>query len=624
MTGLGGAGGLDREEVGGQVADGALGLFLGLGPAVAAEGGELRAGLAGPDVLRDQVGFRDGNVKARRFIPRAGGGVLDDEAFLSGGVAGRGRGRAPAAGLCGEGAEAAVDPDAVLEVDDEVAFLELGEVHFEDGTDRAGMAGLQAARSLDLVAPVDLRVGDDDQPGLRDDEPAGQDPDMARGDRFRQVELGPEFPEALPFAFVAAEDMDGVVLSGPPMDLFEEGPALGLGDLWIRQGVADGAEGVESGEWEGRFLVWEGGLGQVDAVESTRPGEGEEVVPVHGVRVSRGDLLAVAEGLVEEGVGFAEQEGGILGEQVEEGAQRGDGRGGGVGCARAILGVGWGGFGEPGACRLEEAEFAGGRDDDLADDLAGDLGLGIELAEGFEFIAEELEPDGPWGGEGPDVDDAASPGQFALSGDLGLGFVALFLEPFDEVERVERVASAEGAGAFAQVLAGEGALEEGDDGSDDDAWTVLRGGQADEGLEAFRDDVGVGQLVLVGEGLPGGVKEGWMAWLEPGVEVGMEAFLGFEAIGDDDEGALGMGAVAEGSEVGLGGRGDAGEGDTRGGVDGLDEGVEEGFREERGWARFGGNRVRCGGGSALQTVETVNRRGWIQETSWPWLWRRRR
>ena len=160
------------------------------------------------------------------------------------------------------------------------------------------------------------------------------------------------------------------------------------------------------------------------------------------------------------------------------------------------------------------------------DGLAGNLCGGIELAEGFQFVAEELESDGPGRGQRPDIDDAAAPREFALAGHLGFGLVALFLQPFDEVEGIEGVAALEGSGPRAEVLAGEGALQEGDDGGDDDAGTIRwTGGQADEGFEAFRDDVGVREFVLVGQGFPRGVEEWSRAGFEPGGNVGVDAFL---------------------------------------------------------------------------------------------------
>lgn len=72
----------------------------------------------------------------------------------------------------------------------------------------------------------------------------------------------------------------------------------------------------------------------------------------------------------------------------------------------------------------------------------------------------------------------------------------------------------------------------------------------EKGFEAFGDDVGVGQLVFVGECFPGGMEERSGGGLKPGGEIGVEAFLGLETVGDDDDGAVGEGAVEEGDEPG--------------------------------------------------------------------------
>jgi hypothetical protein len=248
----------------------------------------------------------------------------------------------------------------------------------------------------------------------------------------------------------------------------EELAALGFGDLRVGEGGADGAVGIEARE-TGRGGIGEVGIEafrETESAQAATGGLGKDVIPIDGKSVAGWHLLAVAEGLVEEGVRFGEEEEGVLGEEVEEGTEFGFGvRSGGGGVV-----VGWGASGG-----LEKAEFAGRWDDDFGNGLAGDLGLGVEFAERFEVIAEELQSDWPRRRERPEVDDAAAPREFAFAGDLGLGFVALFLEPFDEVEWVEGVAAAKGAGAGPEIVAGEGPLEQGDDGGDDDAWAIGAG-----------------------------------------------------------------------------------------------------------------------------------------------------
>jgi aspartokinase-like uncharacterized kinase len=58
----------------------------------------------------------------------------------------------------------------------------------------------------------------------------------------------PDFEEALTFAVVVADDVDGVVLAKPPVQLMKEIAALDFGDLWIGHAVGDGAKSFQAGE----------------------------------------------------------------------------------------------------------------------------------------------------------------------------------------------------------------------------------------------------------------------------------------------------------------------------------------------------------------------------------------
>ena len=68
MAGLRFARGLDGEQFAGEIAHGAFGLFLRLGPARAAERVERRARLAGADVFADEMRLGDGDVKLGRRL----------------------------------------------------------------------------------------------------------------------------------------------------------------------------------------------------------------------------------------------------------------------------------------------------------------------------------------------------------------------------------------------------------------------------------------------------------------------------------------------------------------------------------------------------------------------------
>jgi hypothetical protein len=158
-------------------------------------------------------------------------------------------------GWGGEDAEAEVSADAVLDVDDVVPGFEVGEIDFESGPCGDGVGRLEAARTLDLIAAEDLGVGDDGEPCLREEEPAGQGAEVQRGlGSWRRLGweietiVVPDLEEPLTFAVVVADDVDGVVLAEPSVQLVKEIAALDFGDLWIGHVIGDGPKGVQAGE----------------------------------------------------------------------------------------------------------------------------------------------------------------------------------------------------------------------------------------------------------------------------------------------------------------------------------------------------------------------------------------
>ena len=74
--------GLDGEQFAGDIAHGAFGLRLGLGPARAAQRVERRTRLAGADVFADQVRLGDRHVELGRRLRGIARRVFDDQAFL--------------------------------------------------------------------------------------------------------------------------------------------------------------------------------------------------------------------------------------------------------------------------------------------------------------------------------------------------------------------------------------------------------------------------------------------------------------------------------------------------------------------------------------------------------------
>src|ERR1017187_5043353 len=56
-----------------------------------------------------------------------------------------------------------ITPDAVLQMHDQIAFFQIGEINVERGTRRQRVRRFLAARTLDFVTAKNLRIRDDDQ-----------------------------------------------------------------------------------------------------------------------------------------------------------------------------------------------------------------------------------------------------------------------------------------------------------------------------------------------------------------------------------------------------------------------------------------------------------------------------
>jgi hypothetical protein len=141
VTLLGGTDGLNAEQFPSEIAHSVLGLFLGLGPASAPDGAQLRLRLARADVFAHEVSLAHGHVQTRGLGCGIARGVLDDQALLATilGTAGRGRpGRR-------ERLETAINPDAVLQVHDEIALVEIGEIDFEGAAKDLGVGGFETS-----------------------------------------------------------------------------------------------------------------------------------------------------------------------------------------------------------------------------------------------------------------------------------------------------------------------------------------------------------------------------------------------------------------------------------------------------------------------------------------------
>src|ERR1017187_2903919 len=157
-----------------------------------------------------------------------------------------------------------ITPDAVLQLHDQIAFLQIREINVERGARGQRVRGFLAARSLDFVAAENFRIGDDDEFGLVADETTGEGAEVQRRTgvapvsnffflcffRWRQAgslsyEFHPNFRKPLAFAVVVAKDMDRVILPQPAVELLKKLAPLRLGDWRLRRTFGQRTERVE-------------------------------------------------------------------------------------------------------------------------------------------------------------------------------------------------------------------------------------------------------------------------------------------------------------------------------------------------------------------------------------------
>ena len=152
------------------------------------------------------------------------------------------------------------------------------------------------------------------------------------------------------------------------------------------------------------------------------------------------------------------------------------------------------GAGEAGVDGGEELFGDGGlgewEEEGVVEGGGGALGVGVEAADGFDLVAEEVDADGAVHLGGVDVEDAAAEGDLAGHfDDVDFG-VADGEEVLDEHVGDVFFADFEMEGEGAVVVAGEETHAGGFDGGDDEAG--LTGGDLPEGGGAGLLDLGVG------------------------------------------------------------------------------------------------------------------------------------
>src|SRR5262245_37604223 len=93
---------------------------------------------------------------------------------------------------------------------------------------------------------------------------------------------------------------------------------------------------------------------------------------------------------------------------------------------------------------LQNSQLPARRHRDAANFFFGDLRERIEVANRLQLIAEEFQSHWPRAGEWEHVENAATQGNLSFAADLGLGFITLLFEPFDQVQRIKLLATPQG------------------------------------------------------------------------------------------------------------------------------------------------------------------------------------
>ena len=205
--------------------------------------------------------FADGNVKLRRLKIGITRRVFDDETFsfrfLTSDL------RLPISRASRKHLQSEIPPDAVLQMHDEIALLQVREINIQRGARGLRVRGLLPTRSLHFVSAKNLRVRNDYKFCLVANEPASERANLSRRSRVEGRGLGrvrlsplasrlspsphlsPHFLKPLTLAVVVAENLDNVALAQPTMQLVEKLPPLRLGNLYLWCAFTQWTERVE-------------------------------------------------------------------------------------------------------------------------------------------------------------------------------------------------------------------------------------------------------------------------------------------------------------------------------------------------------------------------------------------
>jgi len=580
------AGGVELEQLVGHVLHGLLDAGFGFGPLGVAELVELGRGAGfGGAVLLDEVEAGERNVEARG-VGELEDHELDVEAVLL------------------DLAEALIAGDAVFDVDDVVADGEVAEVGEEGGGFGAARRG--AGGDVGLVADV-LRAEEDEATGggaveVKELHTIGDGRGEDDGDEGGGVLR--LFGEGAGGGGVFGAGADAI---GDAVGVERGGEAIHLG--LVRDGEDDGGllrdEGFEllsergdgavearrgaGGDLDGRKRVL-GGFEDIHCAELVEVAAGEmrkalvefggSDVDVGGAdeRADAGALVALLDlgppafGLVaNHGRLFDEDArcGAAGGEEIEERVlSAGDGSeelpAGKCADIVEVSGVcfGFGEAGVDGGQQFFGDGSLGEREQERGvEGVGAALRLGVEGADGFDLVAEEVEADGAVGFGGVDVHDAAADGDLAGHlDDIDFG-VADAEEMLEEHVGEMLFAAAEMEGEAGVVVGREEAHAGGLDGRDEDA--AGAGGELPERGGSLLEEVGVGGEIFEGENIVRGEGEDLRGRERAGEMAGggdgcVEGFGGFVVCDEDERGGVER-ADEGGKDEGAGGAGESGD-----------------------------------------------------------------
>ncbi len=228
---------------------------------------------------------------------------------------------------------------------------------------------------------------------------------------------------------------------------------------------------------------------------------------------------------------------------------------------------------------LVEQGFGGGEQDEAVDAPGGALVLGREGADRFDLVAEEIEAERLFGAAGEQVDQTAADCEFAGIVDRIDADIAIGLEQRRELVETDPLAGSEARDELADAERGQRALGGGVDRGDDQPRLFGFGLQRVERGEPLGHDAQGRAGAVIGEAVPRRIAEDVELGSEEGCGRGDRAHRRLVR-GDEHRGAAGAREIGQhpGQEAGRGAR--KGE-RARGGEDLLEVG-HSGFQREIG------------------------------------------